>query len=308
MKILCCGDWHLTIRKPRNRLDNYPKTIENKINQIGEICEKHEIDLILEPGDLTDHWEFPDKFKTRWIGILKRLPHIVAVAGQHDMRYHTSDINNTPLGVLRKAVDFSLIGKGSFSTIPLIIDSICLYGAGWQEDIPKIHSPDKFNILITHRMITMDKLWAQQEDYEVPGTFLRKHKFDLIVSGDNHNSFHYYDNNRWLINCGSLMRNKIDQEHHKPCVWVFDTETRLAEEILLQINPFGDVFNLLQAGLQKTKNLRLADLAESLKKKSRIKGLNYKARVAKRVEELGKDINPKTKDFIEEIMADDRTK
>jgi len=227
------------------------------------------------------------------------------------MRYHTSDIDNTPLGVLRKAVDFSVIT----TKIPFVMGDICMYGAGWNSPIPKPHTTDCFNALIVHKMITLDKIWAQQENYEVPGTFLRNNNFDLIVSGDNHNSFHYWVKDvetesgkleqRWLINCGSLMRSKIDQEDHKPCVWVYDTDTRSAEQIFLQIKPFNEVFDLEASASSRKRNERLAELADSLKKKSRIKGLDYKARVAKRIKELGESIKPKTKNMVEEMMGDD---
>ena len=306
MRLIISGDWHLTENKPRSRIDDYVKAQESKIAFIAETAKEYNAAFILQPGDFCDKWEIKDKFKTRWIKNLKNLTNIICVAGQHDLRYHTSDISNTPLGVLEEAVGFILLHSNNPK--PLVLSpAIDVYGAGWGKDIPEITNRKKFNILLTHRMIAMDKLWPGQDSYEIAGTFLRKHKnFDLVVSGDNHQSFHYKHKGKWLINCGSLMRNRIDQGDHKPCIWAFDTEKREAQKILIPIEPFKEAMNLERVKYEKEKNKKLEELAQSLKKKSRLKGLNYKRRVFERVKILKrtKALQPLTEKIIGEVMGD----
>jgi len=301
MLLMITGDWHLTENKPERRSDNYTKAQELKINFIIEASKKYGVDIILQPGDLCDKWEIKDKFKTRWIRILKKLPNIACVYGQHDCRYHTSDTDNTPFGVITEALGYKILSSKPYD----IGGGIYLYGAGWNKPIPKIITHNDFNILVIHKMIVMDKLWDQQEDYQVAGSFLRRHNFDLIVSGDNHQTFYYEDKGRWLINAGSLMRNKIDQEDHKPCVFIFDTDSRSFDQYRVPVKPFGEVFNLEVAEREEKKNKRLQELSDSLKKKSRIKGLDYKQRVIKRVNTLkaNNEIKPLTEKIIGEVMG-----
>ena len=312
LKILITGDWHLTDKTPRCRIDDYVGAQEEKIGFIFNTAIEHKCHVILQPGDLCDKWIARDKFKVKWINYLNfyirnlGAPNLITVYGQHDARYHTSNIEDTPLGVLRAGVGFTIIEHDQPQMFGAIIDYTDIYGAGWGKPIPKIIHPDHFNILVTHRMIVRDKLWAEQENYEVVGTFLRQNKFDLIVSGDNHTKFSHKYNHKYLFNCGSLMRNRIDQDSHHPAVIIFDTITTDYEEILIPKLPFKNVVDLVEAEKEEQRNEKLEDLRDALKKKTKIKGLNYRQRVSDRVEILKKkkSLNKRTEHYIGRIMAD----
>jgi len=314
MKILAVGDFHLSDKRPRSRKDNYAESMRLKVREILQIARDEKVEAIIQPGDFTDSWESPDKFKTTWIKEFKNSPPMYTIPGQHDMRYHTSDIKNTPLGVLVEAIDnMHQAGENGISLENNSGENIFLYGAPWNQPIPKITTPKAFNILVTHRMIVMDKLWAAQENYEVAGTFMRKSKFDLVISGDNHTSFHYAQpDGRLLINCGSLMRSNIDQESHRPCVWVFDTQDILRQIYLeLKVQPFSDVMDLDRAKIEKKisdqKNLKLEELEKKLSTKSRISGLDYSARVSEKVKELQREkkVSPLAVKIIGEWMGEE---
>jgi len=301
MRLLILGDMHLSESKPKRRIDDYKQSQVEKVNSIIEIAEQYKVDITLQPGDLCDSHEFPDKFKTRWIKILKKLPPIFSVPGQHDMRYHTGNIKNTPYGVLSEGVPFTVLDERPY----VFKDNIYIYGAAWNKPIPKIITPDCFNILVIHKMIVIEKLWDDQEDYQVAGSFLRRNDFDLIVSGDNHQEFYYHVDNKVLINAGSLMRNRIDQINYKPCVFTFDTNMKTFKKIHVPVASFKDVFDLEEAEKDEKKNIRLSELSDILKKKSRIKGLNYKLRVSNRVNSLKAEnsIKPLTERIIGEVMV-----
>lgn len=313
MKLLITGDWHLTDKTPRCRVDDYVSAQRKKIEFIMKTAEEKECSYILQPGDLTDSWFSKDEFKVKWIDFFKEKinhhgePKIVSIFGQHDMRYHTSNISNTPLGVLRAGIGFALIED----ELPLISNGIDIYGSGWGRPIPKILRENSFNILITHRMIVADKLWAGQEKYEVAGTFLRRYGFDLVVSGDNHTTFFYYwkGHGKYLINCGSLMRNRIDQLDHKPTIFIFDVEAREIEEIQIPVAPFKTVVDLVEVEKEESHNKKLEELRDALKKKTKIRGLDYRKRVFNRVEFLKNSktltLNSRTEKFIGRIMRDE---
>jgi len=317
LKILATGDWHLTDQQVKARIDDYSNTQRGKIDFIFDLVEEEGIEAIIQPGDFCDQFISPDKFKTRWIRILRDAPLICCVYGQHDCRYHTSNIDNTPFGVLKEAIGLKLMTDKPYYLSGEKVDltgiskkkhgpPVAIYGASWGKEVPRIITPNHFNVLATHRMIVFDKLWAQQEDYEMSGTFLRRNKFDLVVSGDNHTSFYMTHKDRWLINCGSLMRNKIDQGNHLPHVWVFDTSKRTAEKIMIPIRPFSKVMSVEKAGKEKAENLKLKALSDLLKKKSKIKGLEYKDRIFRRIKKLKEagELKPRTERILEEVMED----
>jgi len=306
-KILITGDWHLSDSRPRSRIDDYLKAQKEKIQFIFDTARKERCQLIIQPGDLCDSFKTTDSFKVKWINFFNLnihklgAPSIVSVYGQHDMRYHTGDIDNTPLGVLRAGIGFNLIED----ELPLIYPGIDIYGAGWGKPVPKILRQESFNILITHRLITDSDLWPGAESYDVAGAFLRKNNFKIIVSGDNHKKFVYKNRNRYLFNCGSLMRSKIDQFSHKPAIFILDLSVMKYKEILIPIEKPENVFSVVEFEKEKEENRKLDELRDVLKRKTKLKGLDYKKRVKNRVEILKKSdsISRRTERFIEEIMG-----
>lgn len=271
MKFTICGDWHLTEHRPKNRIDNYHRTQFNKIRYILKTCKKHN-SIILQPGDFFDSYRVSDNLKRKYITLFKKyqIP-ILTIPGQHDLRHHNFDLNNTPLGVLNAA--------NSLMVVDLIkLGSIHVYGAGWEKPIPKIENKDAFNILITHRMVINNKkLWEGQDDYTSASHLLRTTKFDLIVSGDNHNSFVYKNNNhRMVINCGSLMRSSSNQVNHKPRFYIYETATRAIEKHYIPIR--NSVIKIDEIEAEKEKNERLESYIKQLSHKVEIKdlGLDYK--------------------------------
>jgi len=299
MRFAIVGDIHLTDKQPKNRKDLYSSSQRAKIVYIIDTATQLGCDFILQPGDLFDHHTAPDKLKTAWIEYLKSTPiKVITVVGQHDLRYHTSPIENTPIGVLNASEvikvleDFPMICPG---------EDVYVYPAGWNQDVPEIQDPDATNILLTHRMIINDKLWESQEEFTRANFLLRTTKFDLIVSGDNHQSFHYQADDRWLINCGSLMRKNIDQGDHKPCFWIYDTETRKAEQHFIPVAPFEEVYDIVTAKEEKDKNETLEALVKKLGEsgnKEKVKGLNFKKNLVDKVNINKETIHEQTQGII----------
>ena len=279
MKLMLCGDFHLTNRRPKSRIDDYVLAQECKVEWIIETAVRLGCKATIQPGDLTDKHESPDSFKTKWIHTFKDQIRILTVPGQHDLRYHTSPTDNTPYGVLVASGNMFIIGK-----IPLIIDGVNFYGAGWNQDIPKITN-EGVNILVTHRMVSIEQEWPGHQ-FEQPGGLLRKHGFDLIVSGDNHKSFDFEYDGKKLVNCGSLMRANIDQVDHQPCVYIYDTETMGLEKILIPVKPIEEVMDLEVAEEEKEKSEELIKLVATLKEGAKIQGLDFKNNMSDTVTSL----------------------
>jgi len=296
MKILLTGDWHLRFRKPEMRLDeSYFETQAGKVQQILNIAKTNKCSAILQPGDFFDGVETPWFVVQHYLKIfLGQKFDIICSPGQHDLRYHTREIENTPLGILQAAnvvfsEDINLGGE--------ILICICR----WGEEISELEGEKDCNVLLAHKMVIQKKLWLGQTDFVYAGDLLKKTSFDLIVTGDNHQSFVEEYNGRYLVNCGSLMRSDIDQIDHKPVVYVYDTEKKDLQKIFLKMQPANKVLNVKGAQAIRERDEKLELFISALKDKGRGgHTFDFMDRLYEKIKVAG--IDQETKDVLEEVM------
>jgi len=293
MKILACGDLHITNQKPVNRTDNYWETLTGKLDWIFKLANDR-CDLVLLPGDVFDTHRANDFLKQHLIKTIIKYNMecaTFAVYGQHDLRHHGSDRSNTPLNVLNVAAIIDILSSAPIMQLKDLYGELAkvkkfeIYGASFGEDIPTPIDKYAFNVLVTHRMIIEDKLWEGQEDFQRVNILLRNTEYDLIVSGDNHSTIFQQTEDKTLINCGSLMRSKINQEEHKPCVFTFDTKTRKAEQHFIPIKPFEEVMDLTQAISVKERDERMESFVDTLSGEIVLEGMIYKDNMKQYIEE-----------------------
>lgn len=314
MKFLITGDWHIDKDKIKTRQDDVLATCTDKLGQIFQIAQSYGCKAILQPGDFFESHKANDFLKQFIINFLKsgmaNIP-IYTVFGQHDLRYHSSNINNTPLKVLESAGVVNFLGKK-----PLVYpqDRINIYGASWFEDIPKIWKElPGTNVLVLHKMIVDEKIWEGQEDHTFGKILLMKNNYDLIVSGDNHKHFIMHSGTggsigkRLLINCGSMLRTRIDQADHKPCVYVYNTNPREAEpifeQVYLVVQDFKKVIKIEEATRIKAENEKLHQFVDALTVDAHLTGINYKRNVYDYTQKNKKDITESMKKFIDMVFA-----
>lgn len=303
MKILGCGDLHITDQRPANRLDeNYLDTMSDKLDFIFETGDKEDCKIIIFPGDIFNTHRAKDFLKAFLADkIMNQDAEVLCVFGQHGLRYHSSDRSNTPLNVLHVAEVLSILNEA-----PYEIEGINFYGASFGEEIPEVKNPKTFNILVTHRMIITEKLWKEQEEFSRASILLKNTKYDLIISGDNHMGFIQTHKDKTLINCGSLMRSSIDQEDHKPFVVVYDTETRENKQIHVPVQNFNDIMNIENAVADKEKTKELEAFIKTLKETtpglSENKAFNFGLNVSKYVTDNEKQLSKGVIDIINQVM------
>ncbi len=313
MKFLVTGDWHIDKDKIKTRKDNVLAACADKLGQIFQIAKSNNCKAILQPGDFFESHKANDFLKQFVINFLKSdMAHIpiYTVFGQHDLRYHSSDIDNTPLKVLHSAGVVSLLGEK-----PLIYpqDRIYIYGASWYEEIPEmIEKLEGTNILVLHKMIVDEKIWEGQEDHTFGKILLMKNKYDLIVSGDNHKHFIMHSGTsgtvgkRFLINCGSMLRTRIDQKDHKPCVYIYNTNPKtnepIIEQVYLVVDDFENVIKIEEATRIKAENEKLNQFVDALTVDTHLTGINYKRNVYDFTQENKKTIDKSTKRFIDLVF------
>lgn len=269
MNLLPTGDWHLTARKPINRSDDYVAAQRRKVSSIVKAALKHNA-VILQPGDFFDRPTEPYHVLAYYAFLLAGVD-VYTIYGQHDLRYHSVKKDNTPLNVFSTSRVVQLL----WDEPTVLDDDVHLYGAGWESPMPEIKDEKAFNVLLIHEMIIDEKLWAEQAEFEWAKGFLKQHRFDLVVSGDNHKYFTQQGDGRLLVNAGSLMRSTTAQFEHEPAFVIYDTDTHKWDKHTLSIAPADKVFNVSSIVEDKERNEKLEAFIEGLSDGAEIEGLDF---------------------------------
>lgn len=115
-KVLYFSDPHMSDHNPASRIDNYSEAIFKKLEQIGGVCKKLKVDLVLCAGD----W-FGTKTATRNSHRLIRRSiatfkdfgcDVVGILGNHDISWARLDsIEKQPIGVLEASGAITLVNS-----------------------------------------------------------------------------------------------------------------------------------------------------------------------------------------------------
>lgn len=235
------ADFHGTNETPICRSDNFPEVQKEKFLNIIDIFDLAGVQHALFAGDFWDSPKTPYKtvnwylqqLRSRWCGFT-----IHSVAGQHDQINHTMNLENSPYWTMVSAgFFFHLTHEPRIYVDPVTKRDIHIYGKSWGQSVPEILDSKAFNVLVNHDTLVVEKLWEGQKEPKYADKFLKEHKFDLVVCGDNHNPFVTRYRSRTLVMCGSVCRTKVDQVNYQPYVYTFDTEERKLVKHKLKINP-----------------------------------------------------------------------
>lgn len=294
MRLAFLGDLHLRDTVPKNRLDQYDLVLRDKFRYILGVCDKHKIDVLIQPGDFFES-------VTASIHLIRKTAHLLrshnvkvyVVYGQHDLRYHVRNTENVPLRLLE---DFNLITRlrpdvGLVISPPSDPKRTVVWGSSWNEDEPKGMDPKDINIWATHRMvIDNEKLWDGMKSYTLAKHLLKKNPFSLIITGDNHRAFKTQYGSRLLVNCGSLGRTNIDQASHVPHFMVYDTSSRKLAKALVPIKPPKEVLKVEEVIELKKKEAELAKFIKEMESATSVqKKINYKDMVFGTVKKINDD-------------------
>jgi len=241
LNILGLGDLHIRATPTKWRTLEYYESLFGKLKWIFDFAVEQKCHIILQPGDFLDGPEVPNHTLKRLIQlILDYTGNVYVVAGQHDLRYR--QLTNTSLAVLNEANVIEILTDKPIEYEETKL--VHIYGASWDAKIPDPIDRNACNILVLHKMIVKDEpLFPEQTDYIKANDFTKQfNDYNLIISGDNHNSFSNITKSNSLINCGSLMRMTTAQYEHKPCVWLFDTITGEITQRYIPIKPVIEVF------------------------------------------------------------------
>ncbi len=301
MRIACLGDLHIRETRPENRIDNFFKTLFGKLKFVYNYCLDNDVQVILLPGDVFNSPIQPYPILIRTLNLFHGIDYakikIFACYGQHDLLFHNKNNRDVALNVLESGKAVRILDA------PVNYNGVNIYGCHYGDEIPEI-TTEGLNILVIHKMIIAEKkLWRRQERFTKSSSLLRKHNFDLIVAGDNHNTFQDVYRNRYLVNAGSLMRTNIDQEEHKPCFFIYDInkEQNKVQKIEIPIIPFHKVFKEKE---KKTKEVVFDDKFTSEFINSEDIDIDFKKNVISTMDKISeKDLNQETREIIQTLFT-----
>jgi len=254
-KIIATSDWHLRRPRPVARTDeDFMGALLKKVRFVINLAREEDAILALA-GDLFDSARatiVPYEIVAQLINLFRGYDKLLLAAGQHDMRYHQSSLENTPFQIIETVV-FPRGRKKQGK-----IDGIYYTIVDWGEEIPEPEGHPA--VLIIHETV----LKGNEPFAGVPAKeLLKNHDYDLIISGDNHKRFTARVGHKLLVNSGSLARLTIDQKDFEPQVakieWTGD-----AFEIIdwITVPHEKDVF----IDLKNNKQEELADVSEFIEK------------------------------------------
>lgn len=228
------SDWHLRLDTPVCRTDDYVQAQSNKVEFINSLQWKLRVP-ILNGGDIFNSHRPPLRLLSWALGSLMCSPGMFSIPGNHDLPQHNLDqIESSGFGILQAAglMQYARDDRTEF-------EDFVLYYVPWGVKAPTRPrgvgkgKKKKRSVLLVHDMIYVgEPPWPGAENTSSPALqYLRKHQFDLIVSGHNHQTFVEEHEGRKLVNPGSLMRMTVAQVDHRPSVFLWNAETNDVESV-----------------------------------------------------------------------------
>lgn len=237
MKIVAAADLHITTARPVNRVDDYVETILGKIDQIIHLTRKNKAVLALA-GDIVDTTKMSKvsyELINKVIQIIRlSQTRVFACHGQHDIAYHNQNLQVSPY--------YTLFVSGALEMpahLGIVVENTRFYGAGWGQKIPIPQEKIKgvSDVLLLHRTITpgeppfylKDATPAQEVMKALP-------MYDYFICGDYHVPFWNKSKaGQILVNCGPMLRQKINERDLKPRIHLIDTDTGTVTPFFLKI-------------------------------------------------------------------------
>lgn len=248
MEFITCADLHIHSKVPENRKGDFFTQVMDKFNFILKEAEKTDSKVLVVAGDFFDSPNVSYKITRAVLESIKNSNvTILAVAGQHDLRYHVGELNNTPLGILQTSGQVTILNPRN----KFIINDISFIGCGWNET-PEIEA----DVLVLHLMVTKKgELWPGQTNYSTAHALLRKYPWaKIIVSGDNHIPHTLKTKSgKFQINCGSMIRTTKTQINFQPRIQKIDTDNLTIKNIKIPIIDSELCFDFSKIAIEELK-------------------------------------------------------
>lgn len=160
--------------------------------------------------------------------LLSRLPTMYAIAGNHDLPYHSYED-------IRKSAFWTLVEAGRVKLIepnmPMSVGSLLIQGFPYGYDIVPA---EKSNGLMLNVAMVHAYCWKEGKGYykasessHVDRLKKKLKGYDVVFFGDNHQAFRKKYEDVTIINIGGFQRRHSDEYDHEPSAWLLKTSGKV---------------------------------------------------------------------------------
>ncbi len=239
------ADVHLRDDTPVCRTDNFWEAQWEKIKFINTLAYTHQCSVIVA-GDIFHKSKSSQYLEAMAIKSIKNTTWIV-IPGQHDLPSHSmQNYPKSSLAVLEAAGNVRTLFNQTIQ-----MKNFSIHGFAFGQKITNT----KAKVVLLHQMIHKDKPIHKSMESTAGLSLLKATDYDLIVCGDNHQSFVVEHKGRKLLNCGSMMRTTADQIDHIPVVWLWNREHNELEAVELPVA--SGVISREHLDIQEKKDVRM---------------------------------------------------
>lgn len=217
-----CSDVHLSHKPPvaRSAEPDWYAAMHRPLKKLQEICKKHWCPLLIA-GDVFDRWNSPPELINFAIEVFGEFPAVYAIPGQHDLPNH--DLEQIHRSAYWSLVAAKVVQNVCHSEPIGIGPSVRVFGVPWECSIdePELVTRGQISVAIVHSYIWIEgKSYPGADENKVASSYLKSlQNYDAAFFGDNHKGFVVKSTDRCqIMNCGGLMRRKIDEVDYQPHV------------------------------------------------------------------------------------------
>jgi predicted phosphodiesterase len=213
------SDWHLREDTPTCFIGNFQKEQWDAVDFISELQKRHNCPVV-HAGDLFHTWK-----SSPWLlrETMKHLPKMFGtIYGQHDLPSHNLQLaDKCGINVLEEAGKLTV-----------------LEGCHWGQTPETYESTDFIknrHTLIWHHLTYLTKPFPGADGGMAEGILRKYPMYDMICTGDCHQSFTVEYQGRRLVNPGNLTRQTADQADFQPRVALWFASDNSIEWVNLPI-------------------------------------------------------------------------
>lgn len=232
------NDPHIHNLNPRCRLDNYPKSILNKMEEMFKLLTPS--DILICTGDFLHKPTVSNEYLHEVINTLAKCPcpHYILVGNHSTLYANSANIHLSSLHVLDATPYLNILSQ------PIQYQGYSIYPYDYNQEIQNLPTYQPKSICIAHCLYNFplipqdaDGKW---ENYSTAK--LQQANYNYYIFGHDHTTYSTEDisidgvNPQILIRTGSLCRIARNQREHIPIVTKLDTSTGEISYIQLSVN------------------------------------------------------------------------
>lgn len=289
IRLLWRTDVHCRDQGPESRIDSWADTVCSKLEQVGRVARKHDVDAVIDGGDFFDD-KTPIRTSHRLVSRVARIHKdygcpVFANVGNHDVRLAQLDnLTENPLEVLFSSGIFQRLYDEHECVlekdgVKVRVVGVPYHGPRYDlEKFKRIQRKDEDYLLCNAHVLASPK---GGEMFKGEDILRYSDLLDLNPNVDCWLFGHWHKNqgieevspNKWVINIGSLTRGSLTQDNieREPGVVVMGFWPRdrgmppTFEFVKLRVAPASEVFDMEKRVKEESRAMTVDAFVQSLK-------------------------------------------